>query len=197
MKNKNKNELNEKEKIKQEEKLIDEASNENETLLLGNRIKELEEKLVRNQAELINYKKRIETETSRMLKYCNEDIILDIISIVDNFDIALKNNTKNPELEKYLENNTVEGLNTLKTVLILLKRKNINIALDTSGYSTKINLKLLKIVALNKEFDATYHQAVMTEHKENVNPGIVIEILQKGYTYKDKVIRHAMVKVSC
>ena len=54
-----------------------------------------------------------------------------------------------------------------------------------------------EIVALNKEFDATYHQAVMTEHKENVNPGIVIEILQKGYTYKDKVIRHAMVKVSC
>ena len=58
-KHNNKNELNEKEKIKQEEKLIDEASNDNETLLLGNRIKELEEKLVRNQAELINYKKRI------------------------------------------------------------------------------------------------------------------------------------------
>lgn len=175
-KHNNKNELNEKEKIKQEEKLIDEASNDNETLLLGNRIKELEEKLVRNQAELINYKKRIETETSRMLKYCNEDIILDIISIVDNFDIALKNNTQNPELVKYLEGFTMIYSN-LKNIL--------------DKYEVK------EIVALNEEFDAAYHQAVMTEHKEDVNPGIVIEVLQKGYTYKDKVIRHAMVKVSC
>lgn len=173
---KNINELNEKEKIKQEEKLIDEASNDNETLLLGNRIKVLEEKLVRNQADLINYKKRIETETSRILKYCNEDIILDTISIVDNFDIALKNNTQNPELGKYLEGFTMIYSN-LKNIL--------------DKYEVK------EIVALNKEFDATYHQAVMTEHKEDVNPGIVIEVLQKGYTYKDKVIRHAMVKVSC
>ena len=151
-KDNNKNELNEKEKIKQEEKLV------------------------RNQAELINYKKRIETETSRMLKYCNEDIILDIISIVDNFDIALKNNTQNPELVKYLEGFTMIYSN-LKNIL--------------DKYEVK------EIVALNEEFDATYHQAVMTEHKEDVNPGIVIEVLQKGYTYKDKVIRHAMVKVSC
>ena len=150
MKNKNKNELNEKEKIKQEEKLIDEASNENETLLLGNRIKELEEKLVRNQAELINYKKRIETETSRMLKYCNEDIILDIISIVDNFDIALKNNTKNPELEKYLEGFTMIYGN-LKNIL--------------DKYEVK------EIVALNKN-ETYYHQTpeLLKKYVEMVPP---------------------------
>ena len=165
---------NEEIKEKQEEK--QEEIKNSEIELLGNRIKELEEKLVRNQAELINYKKRIETETSRMLKYCNEDIILDIISIVDNFDIALKNNTQNPELVKYLEGFTMIYSN-LKNIL--------------DKYEVK------EIVALNEEFDATYHQAVMTEHKEDVNPGIVIEVLQKGYTYKDKVIRHAMVKVSC
>ena len=53
-----------------------------------------------------------------------------------------------------------------------------------------------EIDALNKEFDPTYHQAVLTEKVEGVKPNIVVEVLQKGYMYKDKVIRHTMVKVS-
>lgn len=168
-----------KEDLKEEitnEELIDKASNDNEILLLGNRVKELEEKLVRNQAELINYKKRMDTETSRMLKYCNEDIILDVISVLDNFERALKSSNTNQELIKYFEGFSII-YNNLKTIL--------------DKYEVK------EIEAQDKEFDATYHQAVMTEHKDNVNSGIVIEVLQKGYTYKDKVIRHAMVKVSC
>ena len=48
----------------------------------------------------------------------------------------------------------------------------------------------------NKAFDPTYHQAVMTEEREGVEPGMVLEVLQKGYLLKDKVIRPAMVKVS-
>ena len=48
----------------------------------------------------------------------------------------------------------------------------------------------------NKVFDPNYHQAVLTEHREGVEPGMVLENLQKGYLLKDKVIRHAMVKVS-
>ena len=48
----------------------------------------------------------------------------------------------------------------------------------------------------NKEFDPVYHNAVMMEEKEGVEPGMVLEVLQKGYIYKDKVIRPAMVKVS-
>ena len=48
----------------------------------------------------------------------------------------------------------------------------------------------------NKPFDPTYHQAVMTEHRDGVEPGMVLEVLQKGYLLKDKVIRPAMVRVS-
>ena len=48
----------------------------------------------------------------------------------------------------------------------------------------------------NKPFDPNFHQAVLTEHRDGVNPGMVLEVLQKGYLLKDKVIRHAMVKVS-
>ena len=53
-----------------------------------------------------------------------------------------------------------------------------------------------EIEAIDKEFDPSYHQAVMTEKKEGTKPNIIIEVMQKGYTYKDKVIRPAMVKVS-
>ena len=53
-----------------------------------------------------------------------------------------------------------------------------------------------EIEAMGKEFDASFHQAVLTEPREGVEPGIVIEVLQKGYMYKDKVLRPSMVKVS-
>ena len=53
-----------------------------------------------------------------------------------------------------------------------------------------------EIEAIDKEFDPSFHQAVMQEEKEETKENIVIEVLQKGYTYKDKVIRPAMVKVS-
>ncbi len=67
--------------------------------------------------------------------------------------------------------------------------------------ANQINDALLKdglkeIKALNEEFDSNYHQAVSKEKKEGVKPGIVIEVLQAGYTYKDHLIRPAMVKVS-
>ena len=79
---------NEEIKEKQEEK--QEEIKNSEIELLGNRIKELEEKLVRNQAELINYKRRKDDEVSRMLKYSQEDIILEILLIIDNFERVIK-----------------------------------------------------------------------------------------------------------
>ena len=53
-----------------------------------------------------------------------------------------------------------------------------------------------EIEAMGKEFDANFHQAVLTEPRDGVEPGIVIEVLEKGYIYKDKVLRPSMVKVS-
>lgn len=161
------------------EKNIDEDvledRNDDQILLLGNRIKELEEKLMREKAELINFKKRTETEVFRMLKYCNEEVILDLIKVLDNFERALKNDGLNAELSKYLDGFEM-------------------IAKEIRGILEKFEVK--EIESLNKEFDANYQQAVMTEKVEGVETGIVLEVLLKGYMYKDKVIRHAMVKVS-
>ena len=59
-----------------------------------------------------------------------------------------------------------------------------------------ICIKPVSYTHLGKEFDANFHQAVLTEPREGVESGIVIEVLQKGYMYKDKVLRPSMVKVS-
>lgn len=168
---------NEEKKLKNKQEDINDYvdNNDDQILLLGNRIKELESKLLRNQAELINYKKRTETEVSRLLKYASEELIEEILPILDNFERAINKKDLNEELSKYLSGFEMiyEGL------------KNILNKFEVS-----------EIISLDKEFDPTYHQAVMTEKKENTNPGIVIEVLQKGYMYKDKVIRPSMVKVS-
>ena len=166
---------NEEIKEKQEEK--QEEIKNSEIELLGNRIKELEEKLVRNQAELINYKRRKDDEVSRMLKYSQEDIILEILPIIDNFERAIKldDNNLEDELSKFLN-----GFKMIYTNLIEVLNK----------YEVK------EIEALGKEFDPTYHQAVLTDKDESKVSGTILEVLQKGYMYKDKVIRVSMVKVN-
>lgn len=142
-----------------------------------NKISELEDKLLREKAELVNYRKRKEEETTRMLKYSNEDIVKEILPIVDNFERAIKmdDNNLEDEVSKFLS-----GFKMIYCKLVSILEK----------YEVKA------IDGANKPFDPTYHQAVMTEACENVESGIVLDVLQKGYLYKDKVIRPAMVKVS-
>lgn len=148
-----------------------------EIVTLNNKIKELEEKVLYKDAELLNYKKRKDLEVSNMLKYANSDIILEMLSVVDDLERAIKldDNILDDEVSKFLS-----GIKIIYSRLI--------------GILEKYEVK--EIDALNKEFDPTYHQAVLTEKVEGVKPNIVVEVLQKGYMYKDKVIRHTMVKVS-
>ena len=100
-----------------------------------------------------------------------------MLSIVDDLERAIKldDNILDDEVSKFLS-----GIKIIYSRLISILEK----------YEVK------EIDALNKEFDPTYHQAVLTEKVEGVKPNIVVEVLQKGYMYKDKVIRHTMVKVS-
>lgn len=140
-------------------------------------IKELEEKSLRDKAEMINYRKRKDEEMSRILKYSNEEIVKQILPIVDNFERAIKMDDQNLEdqLSKFLE-----GFKMIYCNLINILEKFEVKAIDET----------------NKPFDPTYHEAVLTEKIEGIEPGMVIEVLQKGYLLKDKVIRTAMVKVS-
>lgn len=129
------------------------------------------------KADLINYRKRKDEEVAKMLKYANEDIVLELLPVIDNFERAIKMDDDNltDEVSKFLSG---------------FKMIYCNMASTLEKYGVKA------IDGSNKPFDPTYHQAVLTEKKEGVESGMVIEVLQKGYLLKDKVIRPAMVKVS-
>ena len=141
------------------------------------RIKELEDSLLRSKAEFINYRKRLEEEQSRLLKYCNEDLIKETLPILDNFERAIKMDDKNldDEVSKFLS-----GFKMIYCNLVNILK----------------NYGVIEIDGNNKPFDPTYHEAIMTEKRDGVQSGMVLEVLQKGYILKDRVIRPAMVKVS-
>jgi len=147
-------------------------------------IEELKEELKKKdqdvlvaKADLINYRKRKDEEVVRMLKFCNEELIKQMLPIMDNFERAIKLDDDNldDEVSKFLE-----GFK-----MIYCSMQNVMGSFEVKA-----------IDGANKPFDPTYHNAIMLEQKEGVEPGMVIEVLQKGYIYKDKVIRPAMVKVS-
>ena len=144
---------------------------------LNKKIKELEEKMLYKDAELINYRKRKDDEVSNMLKYANSDIILELLSIVDDLERAIKidDEVLDDELSKFLS-----GFKMIYTRLINILN----------------NFEIKEIEALGKEFDPRYHQAVLTDNVSDKDNNIILDVLQKGYMYKDKVIRPAMVKVN-
>ena len=142
-----------------------------------NMVSELQDKLIRKDAEMINYRKRKEDEVNRMLKFCNEDIIKDMLPIIDNFEraISVEDNDLSDSEKSYHA-----GVKMIYTHLVNLLEKFDVKAID----------------GIDIPFDPNYHNAIMMEKKDGVKSGMVIEVLQKGYMLKDKVIRAAMVKVS-
>jgi len=155
----------------------DDCHEEDKELILNSKINALQEALLREKAEVQNYKRRKDEEVSRILKYANEDIILEFLPILDNLERAIKldDNDLTDEVSKYLEGIKMVYSQT-KTML--------------EHYDVK------EIESLGKPFDPTYDQAVLTGKDETKESGIVLEVYQKGYMYKDKVIRVSMVKVN-
>lgn len=168
--------MKETEENKEIKKSKKEKKNE-ELITLMEELASEKEKNLRFQAEFANYKRRREEETTSMFKYAGEDIIINILPVIDNFERAIKldDNDLTDEISKFLA-----GFKMIYGNFIdILNRSEVK-----------------EIEADGKEFDPNYHQAVLTEKNENKPAGVVLEVLQKGYLYKDKIIRPAMVKVN-
>lgn len=165
----------EEKKNKKENKELKHLEEENHKL--KNDLKESSEKVLRLAAEMQNYKKRNETEKSNMLKYANEDLAKSLLPILDNFERAIKldDNDLSDEVSKFLS-----GFKMIYGSFVNVLN----------------NIEVKEIECDGLEFDPVYHQAVLTEKDENKPSGVILEVLQKGYMYKDKVIRPAMVKVN-
>ena len=149
----------------------DKRNEENEKL--KQELAEEKDKRMRIQAEMMNIKKRSEDTLSTCMKYANEDILKSLLIVVDNFERALSMETD--ENREFLK-----GFAMIYTNILNILEAN----------------EVKEIVSLNEAFDPAVHQAVLTEKNDEVEAGTVIEVLQKGYKYKDKVLRPAMVKVS-
>ena len=139
------------------------------------KIEELTDRLTRQMAEFDNFRKRTEKEKSQMYEIGAKDIIEKILPIVDNFERGL---SSMPEEEKATP--FAEGMEKIYKQLM----------------TTLESIDVKPIEAVGKEFNPDFHNAVMHVEDEELGENIIAEEFQKGYTYRDSVVRHSMVKVA-
>lgn len=139
------------------------------------KIEELTDRLTRQMAEFDNFRKRTEKEKSQMYEIGAKDIIEKILPVVDNFERGI---AAVPEEEK--SNPFAEGMEKIYKQLM----------------TTLEEIGVKPIEAVGQEFDPDFHNAVMHVEDEEVGENIITEEFQKGYLYRDSVVRHSMVKVA-
>ena len=161
-----------------EQKNSDEGNNledKDEHKGVEDQLNEQKEKVLRLSAEFENFKKRKQREIDEFKKFANETIFRQLLSVVDNLERAIGSATDAVE-----EASLLEGVKlTHKEILKLFE---------------SFNVKLVE--AENQPFDPTFHQAVTHEQNNDVPDNTVINVLQKGYTLHDRLLRPAMVIVS-
>lgn len=150
---------------------------EEEITTLTEANKKLESQVKLSQAELINYRRRKDEEVTNTLKYANQDIISDILPIIDNFERALNvdESKLTEEFKKYL-------------VGFKMMYENLKVILKNYGVE--------EINRVGEVFDPNLEQALLTDTVEDKEDEVVLEVLQKGYKLKDRVIRPASVKIN-
>ena len=139
------------------------------------KIAELNDRLIRQMAEFDNFRKRTEKEKQQMYSVGAADVIEKLLPVVDNF-------------ERGLAAMTEEEKNTSFAQGIELVYKQLMTALEGMGVTV--------IEAVGVEFNPDFHNAVMQAPSEDYESGIITQELQRGYLYKDKVVRHSMVMVA-
>ncbi|MBO4292377.1 MAG: nucleotide exchange factor GrpE [Lachnospiraceae bacterium] len=150
------------------------AKQDKKTEAMKEQIEQLEDKVKRQLAEFENFRNRTEREKQAMFETGARSVIEKILPVVDNFERGFA--TVNPEDKN---DAFVEGMNMVY--------KQLMTELD--------NLGVKPIEAVGKEFDPALHNAVMQVESDEYESGIVAQELQKGYTYRDTVVRHSMVSV--
>jgi molecular chaperone GrpE len=134
------------------------------------------DRLLRLSAEFDNYKKRTSREMRDVVRYANEKLLKELLSIVDNLERAIDSANQDSPSDASL----IEGINlTLSEVLKILKRYDVE-----------------PVKALGETFDPAFHQAMMQQEVEDQPANMVVQEMQKGYVMHDRLLRPAMVVVS-
>lgn len=162
---------------------LDNADNENSLKEMEARFeakeeeaKEAYDRLLRVTADFENYRKRSSREMEEFKKYANQSLLKEMLSVVDNLELAITSSSDGKKSDKPL----IEGLNlTLNEILRVFEKFNVT-----------------PIEALGKTFDPAYHEAVMREETDDYPENSVISEFQKGYLIHDRLLRPAMVVVA-
>ncbi len=142
---------------------------------LEKEIQEYKDRLLRKAAEFENYKRRTENDQLNLIKYAAEGFIIKLLPIIDDFERSLQ----------HIEN--AKDIAALKEGIKLVYDKFMKV-IDGQGVK--------KIDSVGKPFDVHFHEALMQRKAEGAAPHTVLDEVEKGYMYKDRVIRHAKVIVS-
>ena len=182
---------NEDEKVVETEKISDEDSNDSnvdelnepdddDNINLENQIKDLKDQLMRTLADSENLRKRTIKEVEHAKKYSHITFVRDLVSSIDNLQRALESvpddKSQLPEPVK----NLIIGLDIVEKEIVTTFEKH--------------NLK--QICPLGEKFDYNFHQAMFEVPTNDSEPGIVVEVSQKGYLLHDRLVRPAMVGIS-
>lgn len=139
------------------------------------KIEELTDRIMRNMAEFDNFRKRTEKEKSQMFLTGASSVVEKLLPVVDDFERGLAAMSEDDKQTSF-----AQGIEMIYKKLM----------------TTLTDLGVTPIEAVGKEFDPTYHNAVMQAPSEEYESGVVMQELQKGYMYKDKIVRHSMVMVA-
>jgi molecular chaperone GrpE len=142
---------------------------------LEKQIEEYKDKLLRKAAEFENYKRRSENDQLNLINYSGENLIIKLLPVIDDFERSMQ----------HMEN--AKDVDSIKDGIKLVYDKFLKI-LEDQGVK--------KIEAIGKPFDVNYHEALMQRKDDSVPAHTVLDELEKGYLYKDRVIRHTKVIVS-
>lgn len=142
---------------------------------LQSQVKALKDRLLRKAAEFENYKKRTDAEISSYLKYANENLLIDLLPVLDDFDRVMNSWDDKHDIDTF--------------------KKGIEIIYDK--LKNTLNKKGLKEMdTAGKEFDVNLHDALLQSPSSEVPVNTILDTVEKGYFLKDKVLRHAKVIVA-
>ena len=177
MPNKNEEEINNNE-IDSAEANAEAQAVENEFDLLQNELTELKDKYARVHADFDNIKKRLEREKYTAVEYANEKFAKDMIPVIDSLEMALKSADTEAKPEELIEK-LKEGIE--------LTLKQFTSALEKHGVT---------MVSHEEPFDPNIHNAVQSVDHDEIESGQIVQTFQRGYKYKNRPLREAMVVVA-
>lgn len=169
----NQNQVPQQEEIQMEE--VTQPAYEEKIKNLEKEIETYKDRYLRKAAEFENYKRRVENDQLSLIKYAAESLILKLLPLVDDFERSLYHIQDAKDVE------------SIKDGIKLVYEKLMKMLADQG---------VKPIEAVGKPFDVNFHEAVMQKKANDVPPHTVLEEIEKGYTYKDRVIRHSKVVVS-